>query len=81
MSDRQPGIRFSQVFWTSWQIYDRERGGYVDPGEWERAGRGLVLAVLRTEAGRTWWNRGATSGMPPDFIDLVNESFDAAATQ
>ena len=70
---------FNQIFWTSWQIYDREQGGYVDPGEWQRAGKGLVLAILATEAGRTWWNRGETSGMPLDFIDLVNETFDAAA--
>jgi len=70
---------FGQVFWTSWQIYDRERGGYVDPGEWERAGRGLVLSILALEAGRNWWNGGSTSGMPPDFVELVNESAAAAA--
>ncbi|MDA1369876.1 MAG: hypothetical protein O2971_03820 [Proteobacteria bacterium] len=72
------GNFYSQAFWSSWQIYDRERGGYVDEGEWSRAGRGIVLGHLATQAGRDWWNRGMNVGMPLDFIELVNNSFDEA---
>jgi hypothetical protein len=62
-----------QVFWASWQIYDREQGGYVDPGEWERGGKPMVEPFLRSEFGRTWWAQGQDKGMSPEFIDRVNE--------
>ena len=64
---------FDQWTWTSYQIYDREQGGYLDAGEWDRGGRAIILGYINSPTGRAWWE-SANQAFPPPFREKVNET-------
>lgn len=67
---------YDQWIWASYQIYDREQGGYLDAGEWDRGGRAIIRGYIDSPTGREWWEQTNRS-FPPGFREKVNETFNA----
>jgi hypothetical protein len=61
---------FREVMWQSFQIFDRERGGYLDEGSWAQSS--ATTGLLADPIARSWWEQ-AKQTFPPDFVDAVEE--------
>jgi len=61
---------FREVMWQSFQIFDRERSGYLDEGSWELSSAAIDL--LADPIARSWWKQ-AKQTFPPDFVNVVDE--------
>ncbi len=61
---------FREVMWQSFQIFDRERGGYLDEGDWQRTS--TPAGLLANPVARSWWEQ-AKQTFPPAFVTAVDE--------
>lgn len=60
---------YREAMWSSFQIFDRERGGYLDEGDWQRSSPAGLLA---NPVARSWWEE-AKQTFPPAFVSAVDE--------
>jgi hypothetical protein len=64
-----------EVMWQSYQIFDRERGGYFEEGEWLRSSS--LTELMANPVARPWWEQ-AKQTFPPAFVSAVDQALAAA---
>ena len=63
---------YDQAIWSSFQIFDRERGGYLDDGDWQQTSAISIIATFADPIARSWWEQ-AKKGFPADFVSAVDK--------
>ena len=56
----------TEVAYAMYHVWDRNRVGASDPGEWERVSSRGFSRLISSPYGRIWWD-GHAGGFPPAF--------------
>ena len=63
---------FAEYAWASFHIWDRTQRGVFPKGTFEQTAGPLLAPVLRSQRGRTWWQRTKGTGLIPAFVADVD---------
>ena len=63
---------FAEYTWASFHIWDRTQRGVFPKGTFEQTAGPLLVPVLQTPRGTTWWRETKGKGFIPAFVTDVD---------